>query len=268
MPKSNLSVLLRASFLVGLEDLRAFYTWKTWTFGWLLRVLFQVLFFTLIGRYLGVPDTVRYLLVGSASAIAVLESMTIVLHTAFDRAQGALPLFVSSPGDYFVMLVARNFIVVVTGTFTALIALPVCALVVGVPLPYPAAFAAIPLIAAGATSVYLFGVFLSALMAKLTVGRWVVLNLGYLGLTAVCGFVVPVGFWPAPLTWLAQVLPFTHALQALRGLLTDGVSIEHVLAQGALELIVAACWFVVGRLAFRASIELARRDGSIDLAPA
>jgi ABC-2 type transport system permease protein len=164
--------LVKAAFIVGINDFRALYTWRTWLFGWLLRVIFQVLFFALIGRYLGKP----------------------------------------------------------------------------------------------ATCTYLFAIFLSAVMAKARSGRWVALNVGYIGLTAVCGFLIPIGFWPAPAGWLAQILPYTHALEAIRGLVIGGVPASTIVRDAGLELAAIAGWFTAARVAFGLSVERARRDGTIDLA--
>lgn len=43
-----------------------------------------------------------------ASSVAVLEALTVMLYTAFDRRGGVLPLLVAAPGDYVVVLVFRN----------------------------------------------------------------------------------------------------------------------------------------------------------------
>jgi len=93
----NLPLLVRASSLIGFQDLRAFYTWRSWTFGWLTRVVTQVLFFATIGVYLNDDDRVRFLVVGGAAAIAVMEAMTIVMLSAFDRGLGMLPLLWPRP---------------------------------------------------------------------------------------------------------------------------------------------------------------------------
>lgn len=268
MRAKNLRLLLKASALVGIEDMKSFYTWQTWVFGWLLRIVFQVLFFTMLGRYVGQPETVRFLLVGGAAAVAVLETMVIVLFTADDRHYGTLPLLASAPGNYFAVLLARNVHIIATGTVTSSIALFSCALVVDVPLSYPQALLAVPILALGAVASYVFGVFLSALIANVVTGRWVMLNAGYMGLTALCGFVIPVGHWPAPLPQLAEVLPFTHALRALRELLFVGGSPGTILAQVGLEFLVAIGWFIVARIAFRISLDRARRNATIELSAA
>ncbi|GAB1694964.1 hypothetical protein [Krasilnikovia sp. M28-CT-15] len=255
--------VIRPAVLIGLQDFLGFYTWYTWTFGWMLRIVFQVFFFALMGRYLDRPDLVPFLVIGGAAATAVLESMTIVLFTSFDRAAGTLPLYASVPGDYYTVVVARNlFNCVVSGTVTASVALVVSSIVLDVSLPLRMVFTPL-LLALGALSCYLFGVFLSAIVAKFLSSRWVVLNVAYMGITSLGGFLIPVGFWPAPVSALAQLLPFTHALSAIRGL-HGGAPVQHQLGQAGLEVLVLLFWLVVSRVAFNTSINMARRDGSID----
>jgi ABC-2 type transport system permease protein len=260
---SRLGAVARASAIVGIEDVKGFYTPKTWLLGWLQRVLFQVSLYALVGRYLGSPDQMAFLLVGSAASIALLESMTIVLFSAFDRQFGMLPLLVASPGDYFVVALARNINCAVTGTVTATVALFVCGPVVGVPLPWPQVLLVVPLLALGSVSAYLFGTLLGAIVAKTVQGRWLVFNVGYLAIQAFCGFLVPLGAWPAPVDAVARIMPFTHALEAIRGVL-GGASAGTVLAQCGIEAAVAVGWFFAARAVFAASVALARRDGSIN----
>jgi ABC-2 type transport system permease protein len=263
----SLAALFKASAIVGIEDFRAFYTWRSWILGWLMRVIFQVLFFALIGRLLGSTHEVRFLLVGGAAAIAVLESLTIVLFTAFDRAMGILTMLISSPADYYLVMIARNINCIVTGATTATIGLFACSFIVDLPLSYPRALLVIPIILLGSTTTYLFGALICAVIIKFAGGRWLILNLSYMAIAVLAGFYVPTSFWPAPFAVIAQVLPFSHALRAIRGTLS-GAAPGSVLAQCGLELLVGVCWFLAGRAALRLSVALARRDGSIDLSVA
>lgn len=258
--------VVRHSVIVGIEELRGDYTIQSWLFGWMLRVVFQVLFFALAGRYIGSPDVVTFLLVGSACAVAVLEALVVVMVTAADRSAGLLPLLVATPGNYFVCYLARNVNYILTGTVTATVSMFLGAAILRVPFPFPEALLIVPIIALGGATTYLFGGLLGAIVAKTVQGRWLLLNVGYLTLTALCGFIVPVGFWPRPFTLLAEVLPFTHALRAVRGVLGEA-SAGSILAQCGLEALVAVGWFVLARLTFAAAIEGARRDGSIELSP-
>ena len=45
--------VLRHAAIAGFQDFRAMYSWKTWCTGWLLRVVMQVIFYSLLGRLIG-----------------------------------------------------------------------------------------------------------------------------------------------------------------------------------------------------------------------
>lgn len=259
-----LFTVARASVVVGAQDVFMEYTWFTWTMGWLLRVVLQVTFFALLGRYVGGAGPAEFLLVGGVASIAALEALTLVLYTSFDRWSGMLPLLIAAPGNYYAVLLLRYVNCIVTGTLTSTVALLLCPVLVGVDLPYPDVLLAVPILALGAISMYAFGGFLSAVIIKVLNGRWLVLNVSYLGMSALCGFMVRVDYWPGPLPTVARWLPFTHALQALRGLLGDATA-SAVLRECALESAVAVLWLGVGLAVFKATVELARRDGSIQL---
>ncbi|MGW0522978.1 hypothetical protein [Crossiella sp. NPDC003009] len=48
-----------------MADLRATYTWTSWTVGWLGRMLAQVTFFASVGLLLGSPEQTRFLVIGN-----------------------------------------------------------------------------------------------------------------------------------------------------------------------------------------------------------
>jgi ABC-2 type transport system permease protein len=73
---------------------------------------------------------------------------------------------------------------------------------------------------------------------------------------------VPTSFWPAPVHWLAQVLPLTHGLEAVRNLL-DGGSPGSVLLPACLEIACAALWAGLTLLLFEYVAAAGRRDGSL-----
>jgi len=261
---ANSATVVRASAIVGFEDLRAIYTWRTWTLGWLLRVVVQVTFFALLGRYIGQTDRVEFLVVGAAASVAALEALSVVMFASADRWAGLLPLIVASPGDYHLVLLSRNVNCVATGTVTSGIALLISQWVVPTGFEFGPLLLCLPLLALGALSTYCFGGFLCAIVTKVTNGRWLVLNASYMTLSVVGGFLVPLDFWPEPVQWFAEVLPFSHALQAMRGVL-HGASAGFVLGRCAAEVLVMLGWLVVGRLALSASVAMGRRDGSIEL---
>jgi ABC-2 type transport system permease protein len=82
--------------------------------------------------------------------------------------------------------------------------------------------------------------------------------------TAICGAVVPVTFWPGWIEPIANVLPVTHGLQSIRMFMESGISAD-VAAQAALELLVGSVWFILGILMLDRTVYMARRSGNIEL---
>jgi ABC-2 type transport system permease protein len=81
---------------------------------------------------------------------------------------------------------------------------------------------------------------------------------------AFCGVSVPLSFWPGWVEAVANILPVTHGLQAVRDLL-DGAAASVILENVALEILVGLCWLTVAILVIDRMADAGRRDGSIDL---
>ena len=86
------------------------------------------------------------------------------------------------------------------------------------------------------------------------------LSIGYGGLLGLTGVIIPVDRLPTVLEGLAQGLPITHGLQALRGAFA-GESVAQVSSDLLLELAVAAAYAVVGLAVFTLMDRAARRRG-------
>ena len=79
---------------------------------------------------------------------------------------------------------------------------------------------------------------------------------------AFCGVSVPRSVFPAPVRRLAGLLPLTHGLDAIRGVL-DGAAAATVLDDIGLEVLVGAGWLALSLLTFQRMADAGRRDGSI-----
>ncbi|SBT63681.1 ABC-2 type transport system permease protein [Micromonospora sediminicola] len=253
---------LRLAAAAGFADFAAIHTWRTWLFGWLGRVLCQVAFFALIGRLLDSADSTRYLLVGNAVLIAVMESMFVVASTTWERRTGVLPLLVAAPTDPVLVFCGRSAQWLASGTVSATIALFVMAPVFGVELPMPRALLVVPLIGLVSVSAYCFALVLAGLVLRAMMLRNVVGNIGWLCISLVAGAQVPVQALPDWLRAVGFVSPARHGTAAVRATLDHRPGSE-VLRQAGLELLVAAGWLTVAVLTFRRLAEHGRRDGSI-----
>lgn len=261
----RLGTITIESLLLGVAEFRTFYTLRSWLTGWLVRMLAQVAFFASIGLLLHSSDQVRYLLVGNAVVLVCLEATIVVLGMSGERFQGTLELLVSSPVSPVAVYLGRGLNWVVTGVVTASLTLAVLPPLFGEKLSPARLLACLPLLVAIGISSHFYGSALGSITLRYPQVDWLVLNVGYLLVMTLAGVNVPVSYWPAPLEALAQVLPVTHGLQAVREVLAGG-SVVHALAPAGLELVVAAGWMVVGILSYERFVQRARHRGSLSLA--
>jgi ABC-2 type transport system permease protein len=257
--------VLRNALLVALEDFKVNYTWKTWTFGWMVRMFAQAIFFAMIGRLLGSPVRVHYLLVGNAVMIAAACGLLVVASTTWERRSGTLPLLVAAPGSLLAVFMGRSVEWVPDGFVTSLITIAVVGPLFGLPLPLPRVLWLAPLVLLVTATTYCFGTFLAAWVLRAMEIRNLVSSLASLSMMAICGVNVPLSFYPAWLQAIAQVLPVTHGLQAIRDLLA-GASSHAVWTNVGWESAVGLGWLLLAVASFRLLAESGRKDGSIEFA--
>ncbi|MFJ8162626.1 ABC transporter permease [Streptomyces sp. NPDC096136] len=247
-------------------DLRAVYTWKTWIFGWLGRMLAQVTFFTLLGKAVGGPSGAEYLVLGNALMTCVIESLSVVASSGWERAAGTLGLLAASPARITSVFVGRSLQWPVSGTGTSLVALFALGPLFGLDWEPGQVLPAVGLVVLTALGSYCFGLFLAALVLNASGLRNVVSNVGYLLMMAVCGVQVPVAYWPAWVGVVAEAVPLTHTLAALRALVRgDGAAA--VAGHAAAGALVGLGWLAAAHLAFGLQLARGRRAGTIEFTP-
>lgn len=249
--------------LVGFRDERTIFTWKTWTTGWMLRVIAQVVFFALIGLLVGSLEMLHFILVGNAVLLATMSVNMTTATTTWERRAGTMPLLVAAPGSHVTVFLARSFQRVADGSATAVAGFFVAAWIFALPLPWPAVLWVVPLMFVVALTSYLFALFLGALVLRAMDARNVVSNIFTLVMMAVCGVNVPVDVLPGWAQVLAVAFPLTHGLEAVRELLA-GASARDVIAPVGLALAVGLAWLTVAIPTFWWFAERGRRDGTIE----
>lgn len=257
--------IARESLILGFAEMGAVYTWRTWTFGWLMRLLCQATFYALLGRYVGDEDTMRYVLVGNIVVLACMESTIVVISLAGERRMGTLPLLAIAPSGHLPVYLGRGLQWTVTGLTSSTVAWLVLPPLLGAPLPWPEAGYAMPVVLLILASSYGYGCALAGIALRLRGVEWLVLNAAYGIVMTFGGVNVPVEVWPAPLEVAAHALPVVHGLEAVRGIL-DGAPAGHVLRLLGTEALVGACWYAVAALSMDRLVSVGRRDGSLDYA--
>lgn len=255
--------VLGASAANASADFKAMYTPLTWLFGWSSRVLFQMVFFALIGTLLGSVERQADLLVGAGIMAMVSEVMLVCASTSWERYAGTLPLLVVSPGNFFFVFVGRSLQWVVSGLITSLAALFALGLVMGLTwTPWTAALTAATM-TIGCVSTYCFGLAVAAVVLNFTHLRNVIGAVATLGTTVISGALVPVSYWPEPVQWIAATLPVTHIVEPVRvlssGLLSPGLLTDWLVTAG-----VGACWMAVASVLVKVVVEVGRRNGTLE----
>lgn len=255
--------VLRQAGVSAFAELAVLYTWRTWTFTWLARLLIQVSFFGLIGRMLGGDEQIRYLLIGNALAIAALESSVAILAVHDERRSGTLPLLIAAPAGHLVVYLGRGLHYLASGVVTSSAAFFLLPPLFGIDLPWPRTALAVVAIVVVALSAYCYAGFLAAVVLGWPSQMWVVLNLSYLVLMSFCGVNVPVDFWPGWIQQLTALLPLTHGLAGVRELIDTG-SVASFARGLALEAVVAAGWLAAAAAMFQVMVVRGRSTGSIE----
>lgn len=255
--------ILRWSCTSALADLRTMYTWKTWVFAWLVRVLCQVMFFGVIGWLVGSAETTRFLVIGNAVYVGVTAAMLVVQSTSWERLTGTLPLLVASPANPFTVFAGRSAQWLLDGLAISAISLFMVGALFGIELPLPRALLFALLMPVVLGSVYSFGLLLGAIGLRMMGLRNIISSLGHSILMVWCGVQVPPTYWPAWVQRITDFLPLKHGLIAIRNLLDQR---GPILRPIMLELLVGIGWLLIAMLAFRRLAEGGRKDGSIEFA--
>lgn len=255
--------LMAHAVRVGYRDMRVMFTWQTWMLGWFTRVVAQVSFFGLLGLLIGDSEVVQYLIVGNAVMLAAMTAIGVSTTTTWERRAGTLPILLASPSSHVVVFVSRSAVLLVNGVVTSLSAFLVTALIFDITLPMPRTLWIIMLVPLVSFAAYCFGAFLGSFVLRVMEARNVITNIAIFVLMTVTGVNVPVDSLPDPVAAVANVLPVTHGLAAIRGVI-DGAAPATVVGEAILELVVGLAWLVVTIPAMWWFAERLRRNGQVE----
>lgn len=254
---------LRQGGTVAHADFRAFYTWKTWAGGWLVRLLTQVAFYSLLAGWVGNAGYVTRVVLGAVLLICVTEPMMTVASTTWDRLfVGSAPLLAASPVEPGFYYAGRSLQWPCSAVVTTSVALAVMSWFFDVDWSLGQIPVLLLLVLINAFASYCVALFVGGLALLAPGFRNVTSSIAIMTTTAFCGALVPVSFWPRPLSTLAQGVPATHGIEAVRQL-QSGAGTAAVGASAGLAVLAATGWFIAAFFLFRLLFRHARRTGSL-----
>jgi len=250
---------------VGFMDLKHFFTWQSWLTSWLLRTLCSALVWVLLGRMLRDQDTAQFLLIGNAVLTGPSSVCWTIAAATWDRSDGTYPLLVISPSRLMAAIAGRSFIWVLNGIVTSWLVFVILGIGFGLDFPVRALLFVPPLVVVICLSTFGYSLFAGAFVARAPRLR-IMINFGSTNLLmALCGVSVPVSFWPSSVGRLAEHLPVTHGLRAVRLCFASShTALRDIASLAARELLTGAVWFVLALLIIDKLANAGRRDGSIE----
>lgn len=238
---------LRIFFVGGYTSYRALFNWiSPWVFipQTLGYPIFEILFFTYLGRFAGVQSDQFFLIGNTFMAIAVTGFFGMGNAIGGEKRSQTLATLLASPANRFALFLGRALPSILTGVLVASIAFVVCSEVLHAHFTWHERAG---LVVAGACSAFTctaFGMCLGGIGLR---ARSVSLFADSLGavLLLTSGANVPLHRLPGWVQAFSTVVPLTHGIEAGRLLGTGGsfAQAAHLLGD---EVIVGAGYLIVG----------------------
>lgn len=263
-PSSKLEVWLRIFFVGGNISYRALFNWikpETYIPTMLGSPLFQILFFSYVGRYSGLRDD-TFFVVGNAvqvCSMAGIYGMTMTV--ANERSFGTLSPLLASPASRVPLFLGRAIPPIFNGLIVSTFGFIVGALF----LDFSMEPSSIPALAL----VVIVTVF-SCTALGMTIGSiglrakdvFFASNLMYFLMLLFCGVNVPLETLPGWMQGVGQALPLTHGIEAARAVAADA-SFGDVIGLVRTEALIGLAYAALAYSLFRVFEFEGRRRGTL-----
>jgi ABC-2 type transport system permease protein len=225
--------------------------------------LFQILFFTYLGRYSHASQGDAFFVVGNAVQVCGMSSVYgMTMAIANERWFGTLGPLLASPANRLAIFLGRGVPVLVNGLVVSAFGF-----LVGIVLldfrPGLDAIAPLTLVVFVSTvSCTAFGMLLGSIGLR---GKdfFFAANLAYFLMLLFCGVNVPLSVLPDWMAAIGRCLPLTHGIMAAREI-AAGAPIGEVAGLVWTELGIAAAYAVAGFVLFRLIEVASRRSAVLD----
>ncbi len=256
------NVLLSAAHL-SLGEFFDRYPPKLYFISWIPRSVFQLAFFGLVAQFLGGPEYLTYVLVGTVAHATYIGALVLMVSfIGTELGTGTIPLLVAAPTSPLLVLIGRNAALLGNALLTGAVTLALASVVLQLDMSPGQLAAAIGVLLLMTVSVYCFGLLVGAVALRIPEYRNTISNLSGITLTFLAGVYVPVEALPDAVRAVSQVLPVTHGLQVLRHV-TVGAPVDVAAALTA-EATVAVVLFALAIVSFSFFLRAARARGTLD----
>lgn len=254
-------------FLVGgLMSYRALFNWAApaiYIPTMLGSPLFQILFFTYVGRYAQLQDD-AFFVVGNAvqvSAMAGIYGMAMAI--GGERWQGTLSPLLASPANRLALFLGRMIPQLLNGLLVAAWGFLVGWLLTDFDPPLSSLPALALIVVVSALACVAFGACYGAIGLRAR-DVFVGANILYFLMLLFCGVNIPLDELPGWLAGIGRCLPLTHGIEAAREV-AGGAALGDVWDLVATEALIGAAYAAVGFVLFRFFEAEGRRRATLDI---
>jgi ABC-2 type transport system permease protein len=257
---------LRIFFVGGLISFRALFNWikpSMYIPTMLGSPLFQILFFTYLGRYARTGHDDAFYVVGNAIQVCSMSSVYgMTMAVANERQFGTLGPLLASPANRLAVFLGRGVPVLANGLVISAFGFLVGVVLLHFRPPTSSLPALVLVVVVTTVSCTAFGMVLGSIGLY---GKdfFFVANLAYFLMLLLCGVNVPLDVLPGWLSTIGRCLPLTHGIVAARRI-ADGSGLSSVSGLVLTELGIAAAWAAAGYLLFRFLEDASRRRAVLD----
>jgi ABC-2 type transport system permease protein len=260
-----MSASWRVFFVGGTISYRALFNWISpfvYTTTMLGSPLFQILFFTYLGRYAGSRGD-DFFVVGNAVQVSAMAGIYgMVMGIANERQYGTLLPLLATPANRLAVFAGRALPNIVNGLVVSTFGFAISWLLLDFS-PDPGSLPALALVVAiTVVSCTALGMLIGSIGLRAR-DVFFAANLVYFLLLLFCGVNVPVESLPSWMEAIARVLPLTHGIEAAREVVA-GRALVDVSGLVLTEALIGAGYAVAAYVLFRVFEAESRRSGSLE----
>jgi ABC-2 type transport system permease protein len=257
---------LRIFVIGGLISYRALFNWQAPTYyipTMLAHPLFQVLFFSYLGRFSHVRNDAFFVVGNSVQVCAMAAVYGMAMTIGGERWTQTLAPLLATPANRLALFLGRALPQIVNGFFVSAFAFGAAWLLLDFspPLSSVPRLAAIVLLSTASCSG--FGLVVGALGLRLR-DVFTVANPAYFLMLLFCGVNLPLSAVPGWMATIGRGLPLTHGIEAARKV-AAGASLGSVDALLWREAVIGACYFAAAYVLMRVFEAEGRRRASLEM---
>lgn len=257
----------RLFFAGGLFSYRALFNWISplmYTTTMLGSPLFQVLFFTYLGRSYDAARGDLFYVVGNSIQVCAMSGIYAGTMTiANERQFGTLSALLGSPANRFLLFFGRTLPLIANGIFVSLFAFAVGIVVIGVRFPSGSAAPLGLILVITVSSCTAMGMMLGSFGLRYR-DVFFFSNLVYFLMLLLCGVNIPISALPPWMQHVSSVMPLTHGIAAARQV-ANGAPFSAVTGLVWRELLVGLGYSVLAFGLFRLFEFESRRRASLEV---